>query len=487
MDEEKNCVEKGGDSFHLSNWKKLIYIMAEIEKNVDKDSQQPQSQNINQETVSNSLWSWPWKIHKGKVISSKKDTTLNDGTQESFDNKQSKSFRYQKTTSSTNELAHKNETNKDEFDVLCGSFKESNSIGTVKPDNIEEEARYTIRSALGLNSNTNAVAMGIILPLNNFKECMPCHNSNNTTTPLSRSTPPTTLMSSFDDISDHCTQPSYNADDNNEFGIRKNNNANTPTIIVSSPSSLFPNKCIFSVGSSRNKDGENFILSKKKFSTSCNNSTNLYGDECGTAYESKYMVDMKVQTFKKNDNVSQQTLNKLGCDTETTSHKPYCYNGVHLVGNEDTKEVEGTSNSFSSSVVTEKCRTEECRHCEKKAEEKHLLKQQETRSTAKKSTNHTFEDVGLTVTNQSAAAVQQNTQLEYLRRVNNTNLCSGNCSVKKFDHHFCTSCNSELECKYGSISLEDAIDSSQERSTSINTSIENLSEGYLKHRKFELH
>ena len=67
MDEE-SCTSKEEGSFHLSNWKKLIYIIAEIEKNVVEDSHQPQSQNIKEETLSNSRWSWPWKIHEGKVI-----------------------------------------------------------------------------------------------------------------------------------------------------------------------------------------------------------------------------------------------------------------------------------------------------------------------------------------------------------------------------------------------------------------------------------
>ena len=91
MDEE-SCTSKEEGSFHLSNWKKLIYIMEEIEKNVVEDSQRPQSQNIKKETLSNSRWSWPWKIHKGKVLSSKIDTAakaiVSSTISETLDNKQ---------------------------------------------------------------------------------------------------------------------------------------------------------------------------------------------------------------------------------------------------------------------------------------------------------------------------------------------------------------------------------------------------------------
>ena len=480
MDEEKSSVSKEEDTFHLSNWKKLIYIMSEMEKNVVEDSQQPQSQNINQEPLSNSRWSWPWKIHKGKVISSKKDTTLDDSTQESFDNKQNKSCFSPTTNSSMNVLPQKNKNNEEAFNASGMDSVEVNLIETLKHDKIEEEAGYNLISALGFNSDTNAVAMGIILPSNNFKEGMLCDNSNNTTTPFGYSTPPTTLMSSFVDISDHQPQPSFHANNINQLGIWKNNNANTSATIVSAPSFLLPNKCVSPVGDSRNKNGENFILSRKKFSTSCNNSQNLYRGKIEAAYESKFMVDMKAHTFKENDNTSLQTLNKLRCDTESRSYKPYYYNGLNLVGNKDTKETESISNSFPSSVVTEKCRTEECRHCAKKAEEKHLLKRQETNRTTKKSTNYTLEDLGLTAPNQSAARAKapHNTQLEYLTEANNTN----ESSVKQFDEG-CSNF-SKFECECGCKCEEDSF---EKQATFQNISIENLSEGYLKHRKFELH
>jgi hypothetical protein len=473
MEEEKSSVAKEEDTFHLSNWKKLIYIMAEMEKNVVEDSQQPQSQNINQEPLSNSRWSWPWKIHKGKVISSKKEPTLDDCTQESFDNKQNKSFFPLTSNSSMNILTQNNENNEEVFNVSV----EVNLIETLKHDKKEEEeSGYNLRSALGFNSDTNAVAMGIILPSSNFKECMPCDNSNNTTT-FSYSTPPTTLMSSFGDISDHQTQPSFHADNNNELGIRENNNENTSATIVSAPSFLLPNKCDFPVGDSSNKNGENIILSRKTCSTSCNNSQNLYENKCEEAYESKFMVDMKAQTFKENDSTSLQTLDKLRCDTKSRSYKPCYYNGLNLVGNKNTKETEGVSNSFSSSVVTEKCRKEECRHCAKKAEEKHLLKRQETSNsvTTKKSTNY----LGVTATNQSAA---EDTQLEYLTEANNTKLGPDKSFVNNFDH--CCSYSAKVECECGCKFEEDSF---QKQATFRNISIENLSEGYLKHRKFELH
>ena len=90
MDEKSSTAKEEG-SFHLSNWKKLIYIIAEIEKNAVEDSQQPQSQNIKEGRLSNSRWSWPWKIHKGKVISSKIDAaakTIGSSTiLETLDNK----------------------------------------------------------------------------------------------------------------------------------------------------------------------------------------------------------------------------------------------------------------------------------------------------------------------------------------------------------------------------------------------------------------
>ena len=201
MDEEKSSVANKEDTFHLSNWKKLIYIMSEMEKNVFEDSQQPQSRNINPEPLSNSRWSWPWKIHKGKVISSKKDTTLDDSTQESFDNKQNKSCFPPTTNSSMNVFTQKNENNEEAFNVSRMDSIEIDLIETLTHGKIEEETGYNLRSALGFNSDTNAVAMGIILPSSNFKESMLYDNSNNTTTPFGYSTPPTTLMSSFGDIS----------------------------------------------------------------------------------------------------------------------------------------------------------------------------------------------------------------------------------------------------------------------------------------------
>ena len=103
MDEE-SCTSKEEGSFHLSNWKKLIYIIAEIEKNVVEDSQQPQSQNIKEERLSNSRWSWPWKIHEGKVISSKIDAatkTIGPLTiAESLNNKQVIGLFYSRGTKS---------------------------------------------------------------------------------------------------------------------------------------------------------------------------------------------------------------------------------------------------------------------------------------------------------------------------------------------------------------------------------------------------
>ena len=74
MDEE-SCTVKKEDSFHLSNWKRLIYIMSEIEQNVVDDRDNISSQNRNEDVLIPSRWSWPWKIHKGKVfVSASQDT-----------------------------------------------------------------------------------------------------------------------------------------------------------------------------------------------------------------------------------------------------------------------------------------------------------------------------------------------------------------------------------------------------------------------------
>ena len=381
MDEE-GAILKKEDSFHLSNWKKLIYIMGEIEKNVDVDEEEfepPRGPNINHEGLSNSpRWSWPWKIQKGKILSSKNDTkhlVVSDvDTNNEFNNRQNKTS-LPKTKFSFNEELENREKN---TECNVSSIKYQRQILIDKGTTLEDKhdkirTEYDLRSALGFMSTTNVLAMGIAVPNslvytsfdNSYKiSCLPFPAAVEATD------------------TDHPILPLFHIDNNNKQKVEKHNtnkehNANNLTT-ASSSSYCLQCEAIGSV-SINERDEENVIWPERN--SFCSNE-NLHHDVGTKAYESKFMVDANLMPFKEYDNVSLQTLNKLQQrGTESQGCKHHDSNGVRLVGNKDMKGTEeGISSICSNSVVTEKRQVEECRHCSSaRTEEKHLLlKVQET-------------------------------------------------------------------------------------------------------------
>ena len=406
MDEESSASKEEG-SFHLSNWKKLIYIMEEIEKNVVEDSQRPQSQNIKEETLSNSRWSWPWKIHKGKVLSSKIDTAtktiVSTTISETLDNKQNH------TNDPSSEFSvfmngfedEKQKLSEKEYDNdgQCNGclFESDNEIKIKSTSQSSKEDKVEVlrdlRSALGIMSNINIVAMGIVIPKNVV--CTSCEEifreSFNPNAPFRavqmssncspKMGPQEKLIISTDG-------------DNDKETIRGKSNQNIilTNTLSSSSFPLATNKRTNYVGMCKYEDEKNIIETNKKSETLCEqNNENLDEDECETAHEFAASIKL-TPPFKENDNnTSQQTLNNLYCDTKTWSKhgRTFAENSVlSLVGNEKKKKrtTESISYSYpsSTSVVTEEPRNEECSQCVSaiEDEEKHLLMQKANTKTA---------------------------------------------------------------------------------------------------------
>ena len=504
MDEESSTSKEEG-SFHLSNWKKLIYIIAEIEKNVVEDSHQPQSQNIKEETLSNSRWSWPWKIHKGKVISSKIDAgtkTIGPLTiAESLDNKQyqsdDRSFEFSVIMNETLEEKQKLSNEQSDNHHKCKiCLFESHKINTnntcqqMKED--KGEALRDLSLPLGLMSSTNIVAMGIVIPKSII--CMSCEDKHrNVLHPHSpfRATPMTLEYSRKMDPQEKpiiCTDE-YN---DKETKLEKSNQ----NIISSKPSSsssfcLPKNKRTNLAAMSKCENEGTIIETNKKseiLSLCERNNENLDEYNYGTAYE--FSASNKLTPpFKENDNnTSQQTLNKLYCDTKTQCKQSRSFSAnseVNLVGNEEHKKgtIESISYSYpsSSSVVTEWPRNEECSQCVSaiKHQEKHLLMQGIDTKKATiigsnslkfmKKANDARKDQGkqLNVTN----IANLHTSSKNLSSKNDLENCVISCVVK------CENCNSSLK----------ELNNFEKPSTFSNISNEN-SQGYRSIEKsFELH
>ena len=401
MDEESSTSKEEG-SFHLSNWKKLIYIIAEIEKNVVEDSHQPQSQNIKEELLSNSRWSWPWKIHKGKVISSKIDAatkTIGPLTiAESLDNKEyhcdDRSFEFSSIMNETLEEKQKLPNEQSDNDHKCKmclfeshyTIKTNNTCQQMKED--KGEALRDLSLPLGLMSSTNIVAMGIVIPKSII--CMSCEDKHrNVLHPHSpfRATPMTLEYSRKMDPQEKpivCTDE-YN---DKETKLEKSNQNIISSNASSSSFFCLPKNKRTNLAAMSKCENEGTIIETNKKSeilSLCErNNENLDEYDYGTAYE--FSASNKLTPpFKENDNnTSQQTLNKLYCDTKTQCKhsRSFSANGeVNLVGNEEHKKgtIESISYSYpsSSSVVTEVPRNEECSQCVSaiKHQEKHLLMQ----------------------------------------------------------------------------------------------------------------
>ena len=504
MDEESSTAKEAEGSFHLSNWKKLIYIMAEIEKNVVEDSQRPQSQNIKEETLSNSRWSWPWKIHKGKVLSAKIDTTsktiVASTISENFDNKQNQTNdSSSEVFSIMNEVGTENEEqskggchldynyNKCLFKNYYTSSDESRNQ-RLKEDKVD--VLYDIGSALGLMSNTNIVAMGIAIPKSIV--CMSCDEKFRETFLPTSPIPVTTMPLDGNNpkINPQVNRIIYTDHDNNEeMKLEKNIQNSTPTI--ESCSSLPTNKIAVSVDICKFEDEENIVSSKKsetRFLCERGNE-NLDENECETA--NKFAASIKLATpFKENDNnTSQQTLNKLSCDTESRCKRSSTTNSyVSLVGNDEHKKgtTEGISISYpsSTSVVTEKRSVEECFQCVSaiKDEEKHLLMQEANKKIATNTRLKNF-----MFTKKVNDELEEPENHPNISKRNKFNSCSTNCSIKKICEEGCVSCHSALDCEQHDRSSLKGSDNFVKPSTFSNISIEN-SQGYRSIEKsFELH
>ena len=74
---EDNAI-KVIESFHLNNWKKLLYTRGEVDKGICEGQQV--NENANSATSYTSRWSWPWKIELGKVISSEENISIDCDT-----------------------------------------------------------------------------------------------------------------------------------------------------------------------------------------------------------------------------------------------------------------------------------------------------------------------------------------------------------------------------------------------------------------------
>ena len=492
MDEESSASKEEG-SFHLSNWKKLIYIMEEIEKNVVEDSQRPQSQNIKKETLSNSRWSWPWKIHKGKVLSSKMDTAaktiVSSSILETLDNKQNHNndpssefsvfmndFEDEKLKMSDKECVDDGSCK----GCLYESYNEIKRKSTNQPSNEDKvEVLRDLRSALGIMSNINIVAMGIVISKNVV--CASCEEifreSFNPNAPfravqMSLNTSPKMgpqekLIISTDG-------------DNDKETKREKSNQNI--ILTNTLSSSFPldtNKRTNFLSMCNYEDEKNIVETNKKSETLCEqNNENLDEDECETAHEFAASIKL-TPPFKENDNnTSQQTLNNLYCDTKTWSKhgRTFAENSVlSLVGNEKKKKrtTESISYSYpsSTSVVTEEPRNEECSQCVSaiEDEEKHLLMQKANTKTATNIRLDNFRPY-------EEANDAKKTQEKHLKntKIANSNVFLANCALKNCEKGYVSV--SELEYKNRDRSLKGS-DNFVKPSTFSNISNEN-SQGY---------
>ena len=397
MDEE-SCTVKKEDTFHLNNWKRLIYIMSEIEQNVVDDRDNISSQNRNEDVLIPSRWSWPWKIQKGKVFASASQDIIN--------------------TSNINSPF--TESCADEKDLMtrrCSFHEESVTPvnDKYKTNNIIAEGEntldhnYNITSALGKMSYINLVAMGIAVP-NGFVNRHSFEQKENSHA-ISHSPLPVCPMNSCHD-STNLMETTSNLPNSSELEIPTNTENN---FFMTFSSFLRPNKKISPA--TNNGDGENVVSKEKELASSLSSNKNLYDVECEMAYESKFMEDMSVQ-FKHNDHTSQQTSKKLCCDTESQLCNNRCCS-VHLVSNRAARETQGIIISCPSSVVSEKQKrkTKVYRHSiETKSKLKHLLRPHET-ATKTVTDNDTLYDNNLYPDDNSSPKAQFTSQQRQTKAV----------------------------------------------------------------------